>query len=195
MTESSRSEDVIQDTLSEAWGIFVNDFVLFVIAGLLMIVVSVASLGLLSGPMTVGFIKLVERRRQGESGSATDIFDGFTQFGASLIASILIGVGVFIGMMLLVLPGVLFGLAMAFTFPAIAIDNEDATGAMSASFTIVKENPAVSLVFLVIMLVLSGIGTATAFGTLLTMPFTLVLMTLAYHRLAEPRTSEHSIEV
>ena len=33
------------------------------------------------------------------------------------------------------------------------------------------------------LLVLSGIGGAVIFGTLLTLPFSLVLMTLAYHRL------------
>jgi uncharacterized membrane protein len=90
---------------------------------------------------------------------------------------------VFIGIFLFVLPGLLFGLAMAFTFPAIAIDNESATGGMARSLAIINENLALSSVFLVIVLVLSGIGGAVIFGTLLTLPFSLVLMTLAYHRL------------
>ena len=69
--------------------------------------------------------------------------------------------------------------------PAIAIDDQDATGAMSRSFNVIKDSPALAAVFIVIMLVLSGIGGAVVFGTLLTLPFTLVLMTLAYHRLSE----------
>ena len=188
MTEPIRQEDIIQDTLSDAWTLFSQDFVLYVLAGLLMIVVSVVTLGLLSGPMAVGFIKLVEKRRRNEDGSPTDIFDGFSQFGASLIASILIGLGVFIGALLFVLPGILFGLATAFTFHAIAIDNESATGGISRSFSIIKENLALSAVFLVIVLVLSGIGGAVVFGTLLTMPFALILLTLAYHRLQGSET-------
>jgi len=183
MTDPIQLEDVVQDTLTEAWDLFMNDFVLYVVAGLLTIATSIVSLGLLSGPLTVGFIKLVEKRRRGEECSATDVFDGFSQFGASLIASILIGIGVFIGIFLFVLPGLLFGLAMAFTFPAIAIDNESATGGMARSLAIINENLALSSVFLVIVLVLSGIGGAVIFGTLLTLPFSLVLMTLAYHRL------------
>jgi membrane-anchored glycerophosphoryl diester phosphodiesterase (GDPDase) len=183
MSEPIQNEDVVQDTLSEAWDLFKNDFVLYVLAGLLMIVVSIVSLGLLSGPMTVGFIKLVEKRRAGEQAVATDVFDGFSRFGDSLIASFLIGLGVFIGVLLLVLPGILFGLAMAFTFPAIAIDNQTATGGMRQSLSIIQDNLALSAVFLVIVLVLSGIGSAVVFGTLLTMPFSLVLITLAYHRL------------
>lgn len=184
MSEPIQHEDVVQDTLMEAWDLFKNDFVLYVLAGLLTIVVTIVSLGLLSGPMTVGFIKLVEKCRRGEEASATDVFDGFSQFGDSLIASILIGIGVFIGIFLFVLPGLLFGLATAFTFPAIAIDNETATGGMAKSFFIIKENLALSAVFLVIVLVLSGIGSAVVFGTLLTMPFSLILITLAYHRLS-----------
>lgn len=185
MSEPIQHEDVVQDTLMEAWDLFKNDFVLYVLAGLLTIVVTIVSLGLLSGPMTVGFIKLVEKRRRGEEASATDVFDGFSQFGDSLIASILIGIGVFIGIFLFVLPGLLFGLVMAFTFPAIAIDNETATGGMAKSFFIIRENLALSAVFLVIVLVLSGIGSAVVFGTLLTMPFSLILITLAYHRLSK----------
>lgn len=185
MTESGRREDVVQDTLGEAWNLFTNDFVLWIIAGLIMLVVTIVSFGILSGPMTVGFIMLVEKRLRDEPGSATDIFDGFSHFGASLIAFILIAIGAVIGSLLLVLPGLLFCLAMAFTFHAIAIDDEDATGAMGKSFNLIKENFALSAVFLVIVLILSGIGGAVVFGTLVTMPFTLVLMTLAYHRLSE----------
>jgi hypothetical protein len=183
MTEPIQAEDVVRDTLSEAWDLFQNDFVLYVLAGLVTIATSIVSLGLLSGPVTVGFIKLVEKRRRGEEGNPTDVFDGFSQFGDSFIASLLIGVGVAIGILLFVLPGLLFGLSMVFTFPAIAIDNETATGGMAKSFSIITENLALSAVFLVILLVLSGIGGAVFFGTLLTLPFGLVLITLAYHRL------------
>ncbi len=186
MTEAGRTEDIVQSTLSEAWDLFKNDLALWIVAGLILVVLSAVSLGILSGPMTVGFVQIVERRRRNEPASAGDIFDGFSHFGASLIAFLLIGVGVFIGSLLLVLPGLLFGLAMAFSFHAIAIDDEDAMGGMSRSFNSIKENPVLAAVFLVISLVLSGIGGAVVFGTLVTLPFTLVLMTLAYHHLSEP---------
>jgi len=184
MTESDRREDVVQDTLSEAWSLFTSDFVLWIIAGLIMLIVTVVSFGILAGPMTVGFIQLVERRRRDEPASATDIFDGFEQFGASLIAFILICIGVTIGMVLLVLPGLFFGFATAFAFHAIAIDDDDAAGALAKSFELIRKDFALSAVFLVIVLVLNGIGGAVSFGILLTMPLTLILMTFAYHRLS-----------
>ena len=131
MTEPLQPEQVVQDTLGEAWDLFQNDFVLYILAGLVTIAVSLVSLGLLSGVVCVGFIKLVETRRRGEDGFPTDVFDGFSQFGECFVASILIGLGILIGMLLFVLPGLLFGLAMLFTYPAIAIDNESATGGMA----------------------------------------------------------------
>jgi uncharacterized membrane protein len=154
-----------------------------VIAGLLVLLVTIVSFGLLGGPMTVGFVMLVESRRRGEDVNATDVFDGFSHFGASLIAMLLIGFGVFVGSLLLVLPGLLFGLAMAFTFQAIAIDEAGATEAMGMSFTLIKENFGFAVVVLIIVLILSSIGAAVIFGSLLTMPFSLILMTLAYDRI------------
>lgn len=185
MTETDRTEDVVQGALSEAWNLFASDFVLWIVAGLILTVGSIVSLGILAGPLTVGFVQLVERRRRGESGSVVDVFDGFSKFVASLIAFLLIGVGVLIGSFLLVVPGLLFGLAMAFTFHAIAIDDEDAIGGMKRSFELIRESPALSAVFLVIVLVLSGVGGSVVFGTLLTTPFSLLLMNLAYVRLSE----------
>jgi uncharacterized membrane protein len=183
MMEPLQQEDMLRDILADAWDEFSNHFVVYVIAGLLMLLVSVASLGLLSGPMTAGFVMLVENRRRGEVVSATDIFDGFSHFGASVIATLLIALGVFIGSLLFVLPGLLFGLSMAFTFQAIAIDEVGATDAMGRSFNAIKENFGLATVVLIIVLVLSGIGGAVVFGPLLTVPFSLVLMTLAYDRI------------
>lgn len=183
MAAPIQNEDLVRDTLAEAWDLFKDDFVLYLVAGLLLIAVSIVSLGLLAGPLSVGFIKLVEKRRRGEEGNVTDVFDGFSQFGESFIASILIAVGVLIGILLFVLPGLLFAVAMLFTFQAIAIDEESATGAMGRSYDIVKENVALAIVFFVILVVLSGIGGMVGFGNLLTVPFSLILMTVAYRRL------------
>ena len=43
MNESIQNEDVVQDTLMEAWDLFKDDFVLYVIAGLLVVVIATQS--------------------------------------------------------------------------------------------------------------------------------------------------------
>ena len=178
MAEAIQTENLVESSLSESWNVFKDDVVLYVIASLLVLVVSAVSLGLLSGPMVVGFIKLVDKRIRGEAGTATDVFDGFSHFGASFIATILIAIGVFVGFLLLVVPGLIFAIATAFTFQAIALDDAGATAAMGQSYTLIKENLAPCVVLLVIVIVLSAIGGSVIFGSLLTTPFCLILMTL-----------------
>lgn len=176
-------EDLVQAALGEAWDLYRNDFVLFVVAGLLVLAVSIVTLGLLAAPLVVGFIDIVERRRRGEDASATDVFDGFGQLGASLVAFVLLAVGTFLGLLLLVVPGLVFIVATTFTFQAIAIDRETATGAIGRSFEVVRENIALTLVFLVIVIVLNSLGGLVFFGTLLTVPYCMILLTVAYDRL------------
>ena len=183
MSEAIQTENLVESSLSEGWALFKEDVVLYVVATLLVFVISALSLGLCAGPMFVGFIKLVRKRMRGEEGTATDVFDGFSEFGASLIAMILIGVGVIIGSMLLVLPGVIFAFITAFTFHAIALDGDGATAAIGNSYTLIKENLAPSLVLLLIVAVLNAIGGSIIFGSLLATPFSLIVMTFAYQRL------------
>jgi len=183
MTDAIQTENLVESSLREGWALFKNDLVLYVVASLLVFVISVVSLGLCAGPMIVGFIKLVRKRMRGETGTATDVFEGFSEFGASLIAMILIGLGVFIGSMLLIVPGVLFAFITAFTFHAIALDGLGATAAIGQSYNLIKENLAPSFVLLLIVAALNAIGGSVIFGSLLTTPFSLIVMTFAYQRL------------
>ena len=183
MTDAIQTENLVESSLRESWGLFKDDLVLYLVATLLVFVISAVTLGICAGPMIVGFIQLVRKRMRGQDATATDVFDGFSEFGASLIAMILIGLGVFIGSMLLVLPGVIFGFITAFTFHAIALDGLGATTAIGQSFTLIKENLAPSFALLLIVAVLNAIGGSIIFGSLLTTPFSLIVMTIAYQRL------------
>ena len=184
MAEAGSAEDDVQGALKESWELFSNDFVLWILAGLILTFGTMFSLGLLYGPLTVGFVQIVEKRRNGEAATAGDIFGGFSQFGASFLAMILLFVGVFIGSLILFLPGLIFAFVMWFCFHAIAIDDLDAIGSMKRSFELVKDNPGLAVVFFIIAMVLGMAGGMVFVGGILTMPFTMILMTLAYHRMA-----------
>lgn len=183
MNDSIRAERLVESSLGESWELFKDDVVLYVVASLLVFVISAVTLGLCAGPMVVGFIKLVNKRIRGEAGTATDVFDGFSEFGASLIAMVLIAIGVFTGVLLLVLPGVIFAFVTAFTFHAIALDGLGATAAIGRSYELIKDNLASCFVLLVIVAILNAVGGSIVFGSLLTTPFSLIAMTFAYQRL------------
>ncbi|NNK09449.1 MAG: hypothetical protein HKP50_19240 [Myxococcales bacterium] len=183
MTDAIQTENLVESSLRESWALFKDDLVLYLVATLLVFVISAVTLGICAGPMIVGFIQLVRKRMRSQEGTATDVFDGFSEFGASLIAMILIGFGVFIGSMLLVLPGLIFGFITAFTFHAIALDGLGATSAIGQSYALIKENLAPSFALLLIVAVLNAIGGSIIFGSLLATPFSLIVMTIAYQRL------------
>ncbi|MBT8452117.1 MAG: hypothetical protein KJO40_09145 [Deltaproteobacteria bacterium] len=183
MTDAIQTENLVESSLRESWALFKDDLVLYLVATLLVFVISAVTLGICAGPMIVGFIQLVRKRMRSQEGTATDVFDGFSEFGASLIAMILIGIGVFIGSMLLVLPGLIFGFITAFTFHAIALDGLGATSAIGQSYALIKENLAPSFALLLIVAVLNAIGGSIIFGSLLATPFSLIVMTIAYQRL------------
>jgi uncharacterized membrane protein len=183
MTDAIQTENFVEGSLRESWGLFKDDLVLYLVATLLVFVISAVTLGICAGPMIVGFIQLVRKRMRGQEATATDVFDGFSEFGASLIAMILIGLGVLIGSMLLVLPGLVFGFITAFTFHAIALDGLGATAAIGQSYALIKANLAPSFALLLIVAVLNAIGGSIIFGSLLATPFSLIVMTIAYQRL------------
>lgn len=188
MTDTIQNENLVESSLSESWELFKDDLVLYVIAALLVVLISALSLGLCSGAMLVGFIRLVSKRIRGEAGTATDVFEGFSEFGASLIAMFLIAIGVFLGLMLLVIPGVIFAIATAFTFHAIALDGLGATAAIGRSYSLIKENLAPCFALLLIVALMNAVGGSVIFGALLTTPFSLIVMTIAYQRLRGSET-------
>jgi uncharacterized membrane protein len=184
VTQTQAVQNLVQDSLSEAWEAFKKDAVLYILAGLLATAVTIVSLGLLFAPLTVGQIAIVRKRRRNEVAGVGDVFSGFSSFGASFVAGILVFIGVMIGMFLLVLPGLVFAFFCAFTFHGIAYKNLGAIDAIKASFGLVKSQFMALFVLMLIAIALNFVGGLVWVGGLLTGPFTMVMLTIAYEKLA-----------
>jgi hypothetical protein len=63
---------------------------------------------------------------------------GFAHFGSVLGASILVGIVVAVGFLLLVIPGVIFLTLLAVTIPVVVIERRGVTAAMSRSWNLAK---------------------------------------------------------
>jgi uncharacterized membrane protein len=183
-TQTAALEHLVQDSLSESWDAFKKDAVLYILANLVATAVAMVSLGLLFAPLTVGLIGIVRKRRRGEGAAIGDVFGGFSSFGASFVAAIIIGLGVILGLILVVLPGLIFAFMCAFTFHGIAYRNLGSIDAIKASFGLVKSNFLAVAVIMLVAVVINAIGGLVWVGTLLTGPFTMVLITIAYEKLS-----------
>ncbi len=121
---------------------------------------------------------------------------GLKRIGSVLLVSVLVGLSVLGGFILLVIPGFIFLVMLCVSVPALIVENKRGTEAMSRSWNLVKGHfwhaLGVILVAGLIAGVVSGIigavgGTAwvsrwifTAIGSILTAPFSALVSVLLY---------------
>lgn len=175
----------VTSILEETWSVFSQNLALFIISGLIHVALSVVTLGLMAGPLTVGFLDQVRRRRAGESVEVTDIFRGNAQFVPALIAALLISVGVGIGLFLFILPGIYLALYWFCTLVVMAYEGRGALESMGQSGQIFKDNLWLVVIVAVISVVINSLGSVVALGILLTSPFTLVMLAVFYEKVVQ----------
>ncbi|WP_457742264.1 hypothetical protein [Thermococcus sp.] len=110
-----------------------------------------------------------------------------------VVASVIIGVGFAVGLILLVIPGLLWLMLTTFVVPMIMLENLDAISAIEKSINLVKENFVTVLVYLVVLAIIIGVGMTLlglipyigyALATIVFNPFAAISITIAYHQLA-----------
>lgn len=183
MPEPEPFDQFVMTVARESWALFKREALLFVLAAALLALVSVLSLGLLAGPVTIGFIEMVRRGRRGEPLAMSMLFDRFDTFVPSLVALVLIAISASIGMALLVVPGLLVLLFVTYTFHVIAYEASTGITAMQRSFDLVKGYFLHTLALLLAISVAHAIGGAVVFGVLITAPLSLIALTLGFERL------------
>jgi uncharacterized membrane protein len=168
----------------DTWDTFRREPLMLVVAWLVVVAVSLVSLGLLAGVVSVGYIELIRQSRRGEPVALGVLFSRFDSLVSSALAGFLVFVAVFIGMFLLVLPGLLVALFACFTLHAIAYERVSGIEAIRRSFAVVRANFLNVLVLLLAISVAQAVGGMVVFGVLLTGPLSLIALTLGYERIA-----------
>jgi len=176
-------EGFVQSVLTESFEAFKNDLVLYILSGLILVFVSGFSLFVLLGPLMVGFVQLVRRRRRAQPAEMAQIFEGLQRFGTSFLLMLVIGIAMVIGSMLFFLPALAVGLVVMFAFQAVIYKDAGVIEALKTSFELVKTNFIAALVLFVVLLVLNSVAGAVLIGMVITLPFSLVATTIAYEKL------------
>jgi membrane-anchored glycerophosphoryl diester phosphodiesterase (GDPDase) len=90
---------------------------------------------------------------------------------------------IFIGFLLLVIPGIIISIAFAILFlyalPLMVVKGTGAVDSLKESYEIAKANPQDTIVLVVVVMILNAIGSAIWIGTILTMPFSMLMLVLA----------------
>ena len=145
-----------------------------IVAGVLVAVVGGVSAGLLTGPMLVGYLRMVKVEDEGGTIEFTDVFKGFDDFVPALLAVLLSSILVSIGFMLCFLPGLLIiGLVPTAAY-LVAVGEKDGINAIKRAFAALKDH----LGTVICMLVLGIVGSLGAIlcgvGIFFTLPIAFI---------------------
>ena len=193
MAEPEAFDQFVTEVSRGTWEVFRRDPFMYVVASVVLAVLAVLSLGLVAGPLTVGFIDMVRRGQRGEPLAISLLFSRFDTFVAGLVALIIVSIVVSLGMLLLVIPGLLAMLFATWVFHVIAFENTTGIAALERSVQLVRTYFAHTIALALVVSIAHAVGSLIFFGVLLSGPLSLIALTIGYERLTTQREADPQI--
>lgn len=163
----------------------------YVLLALVFLVLSSAVPVIIQGPLIAGFHIFTMKKLLGQRPEFADLFKGFNYFVPTLVASLLIGLFVFCGTLLCIIPGLVVAAMYKFAYLFIVDKKMDFWPAMQASHAVVKRDYVGFTLFLVLLALVNLLGVlCCVVGMLVTIPVTFAAITMAYREIVgfDPQT-------
>lgn len=202
--------------LSQGWQLFAENPALlgggFAIVFIILLLSSITVVGplLLVGPLMAGYYGIVEKLRNGQQAEFGELFAGFSDFGRTCVAGLLVVlvfvlgavVNLIVGFVLSGIPclgqilGFALGLAVSvvtaaatlFILPTVAVSSRSATDALTDNIGFLKAFAMPALLLGAVHIGLSLVGSALCIvGLLVTIPVASGFVMAAYHDYYIPR--------
>ncbi|MDD2545766.1 MAG: hypothetical protein PHI55_05720 [Burkholderiaceae bacterium] len=145
------------------------------------------SMGLLYGPMLVGYMRMIDQETQGGQARLGDVFRGFDDFVPALLAVLISSIVVWLGFFLCFFPGLLVLALIPTSAFLVARGQRDGVAAFQGAWAAVRPH---FLTAFVSMLVLGFVGSLGSLlcgvGVFLTLPIAMIGM----HTLARQLTED-----
>lgn len=181
-----------KDLLEKSWKSFTESLPALIINTLLLTLVSVFTLGILAPVCTAGYTQsLLLAIREGRKPEPGDLFSHMRLFLPLLAFGIVAFIVVSIGMMILVLPGIVAGIALFFfclyLLPLMTDKELGLIEAVKESSRMALEDPVSEhLAVVAIYIVITAIGSAIPFGFIVTMPIATLFILYAFEEKCGP---------
>lgn len=148
-----------------------KDPVTHIVTSLLIGIVGGATAGLLTGPMMVGYMRMIKREDEGHKAEIADVFKGFDDFVPALLAVLLSSIIVGIGFMLCFIPGLLIMALVPVATYLVAVGEKDGIKAISRAWDAVKANLLSAFFCGLILAIVGSLGALLCgVGIILTLP-------------------------
>ncbi len=174
-------EQTINETVKQTWELFKKQYVTLIVATLIAMICMIFIITI--PPLIYGLYMMCVDLMRGKEISFTSPFKGFNYFFRSWGLILLIGLMVFAGLLLLIIPGILLMIVLQYALAISVIENKGVIDSIKKSFNLGQNNFVFSLVLFLIVGILSAIGSALRIGGLVTMPFTSLLVCVATMKL------------
>lgn len=181
--------------LQKAWEICWRFIVPLVVNTLIMVIVGVASLGVLAPVTAAGYTKsLLLALREGREPKPGDLFSEMGLFLPLLGFSLLVAVVLIIAYWTFLIPGILASGALVFCclymLPLMADQSLGVLDALKESCSMAVKNIPEHIAVAAIFVVITALGSSVMLGVLLTQPFATLFLLSVYEekKTAEPRS-------
>lgn len=180
---------------TDAWEVFSKNLVTFIVATLLLMIISFFSLFLLYGVMAGGLFLMVKKGFEGGQAEIGEVFSGFSRFGGLFVGFLFSGVVLLIGALFCGIGALFTAPLVVFLFPLI-INGFTVGEAVSKSWEGYKKNFVGWLVVSLVTMFLASAGNFIAIGWLVTIPFSFCVIYAAYlQAFAEPAIPAAAVPV
>jgi len=180
-------EDQIKQVFVKTWKFFSNDFVTLILGSLLAVLLMIFIITI--PPMVFGIYYMCIQLTKGKEIKVSDIFKGFDYFFRSWGIFILGFLGILLGLILLIIPGILLMILWQFVIVIAIAENKGVIASLGRSYDLGKKNFAFSIVFFLIIIVIDSIGGWTRIGSLITIPFGILATCVAVQMLSKGKKS------
>lgn len=151
--------------LRDGWRIFVRDIGPLIVAGFIAVVLSGLTIGILGGPLYSGLIAmLLARVRDGREPKIGDVFSRFDRFGTKVAAFYLLAIGIAVGIVLFIVPGLYLAAIWLYVFPLIVDRGLGVGDALRESRRLANANGIGSHMVIVLVLGLISLVIGGLFG-------------------------------
>ena len=174
--------------LEKSWDLTLEHIVPLILMTIVMVFTSIITLGIFAPVTMAGYMQaILLMTREGREPKIQDIFSQMRLFLPLLGFSLLAVIAIFVGTAMMVLPGLLIGLAIAYgclyLIPLMTDKNLRLTDAVRESISLsLKGNPAEHAIVVILFMGISWIGSCTVIGWVFTEPLATVFLMLVYEK-------------
>ena len=163
-----------------------------ILIGYLLQVIFIATSFLLE----MGFIKIFLKIYDNEKPELKDLFLQYPLFFRFVAASILSQIIVFLGLLLLIIPGIILGIALSF-FPYLIVDKKiPSINSLKQSYEITKGVRFKLFIFYIILGLINLLGVLfLVVGLFVTLPLTSLAIVFVYRKLLEQEENKNNLSI